>query len=235
MDHKAMIKNVEAFEKKINYRFKDKNNLFTALTHSSYANENKHEKLECNERLEFLGDSVLNIVTSEKIYFKYPALPEGEMTKIRAAIVCEASLVKCADEIELAEYILLGKGEELTGGRTRASILSDTFEALIGAVYVDGGFIKAKNFILGRMLYLIEGSDGEAAFIDYKTQLQELIQKNNIKKVIYEIVHEKGPDHAKFFISQVRIADKVMGTGEGRNKKAAEQNAAHAALDKLTK
>ncbi|MCX7711045.1 MAG: ribonuclease III [Clostridia bacterium] len=220
------------FENLIDYQFKDKSNLILALTHSSYANEFKDEKLTSNERIEFLGDSILNLIISEYIYFKYPKLSEGEMTRARAAIVCEQSLVRCSNNIGIGNYLLLGKGEELTGGRTRISILSDAFEAVIGAIYTDGGMEKAKLFVMSQMKHLIEDSMNGVVFMDYKTQLQEKIQKFSDHKIQYEILEEKGPDHNKIFVSQVKVSDEIMGTGEGRSKKEAEQSAAKSALEK---
>lgn len=229
----TLVKKITDIEKVIEYTFKNKENLLLALTHSSYANESKNDKLKSNERLEFLGDAVLNVIISEIIYKKYLRLTEGEMTKVRANIVCEPSLMKCADKIDIGRYLLLGKGEALTGGRTRTSILSDTFEALIGAIYIDGGMKDATRFISQHMGQLIEDSVSGVILLDYKTQLQEVVQKNSDKKIIYEIIEEKGPDHNKVFRSQVKIADKVMGIGEGKSKKEAEQNAARAAMDKM--
>jgi ribonuclease-3 len=228
----ALKNNIGELENKIDYVFKNKQNLILALTHSSFANESRKEKLASNERLEFLGDAVLNIVISEMIYLQHNKLNEGEMTKVRANIVCESSLVKCANDIQLGEYLLLGKGEEATGGRTRASILSDAFESLIGAIYLDGGIESARKFISTTMKHLLEDSVSGVIFLDYKTQLQELIQKSGEHKISYEVLKEKGPDHNKLFVSQVVIDEKVMGTGEGRSKKEAEQKAAKAALKK---
>lgn len=224
--------NIDGFENKIDYVFKNKQNLILALTHSSFANESRNERLISNERLEFLGDAVLNIVISEMVYLQYDNLNEGEMTKVRANIVCESSLVKCANDIQLGRYLLLGKGEEATGGRTRVSILSDALESLIGAIYLDGGIESARKFISTTMKHLLEDSVSGVIFLDYKTQLQELIQKSGEHKISYEILEEKGPDHNKRFVSQVVIDEEVMGIGEGRSKKEAEQKAAKAALEK---
>jgi ribonuclease-3 len=221
------------YEKIIGYEFKDINNLILALTHSSYANENKSDRLSSNERLEFLGDAILSIVISEYIYNMHKNLAEGEMTKARANIVCETSLAHCAVNIELGKFLLLGKGEELTGGRTRVSILSDAFEALIASIYLDGGMSKARRFILEKMKPVIDGAIDGVISLDYKTQLQEKVQKHSDKKIIYEILNEKGPDHNKVFTTQVKIADKVMGSGKGKSKKESEQNAAKVALEKL--
>ncbi|MCR4434411.1 MAG: ribonuclease III [Clostridiales bacterium] len=228
-----LLSSINEYERAIGYTFKDKNNAILALTHSSYANENRHEKLTSNERLEFLGDAVLNIIISESIYKRYSGLDEGEMTKIRANIVCEASLVQCANKIELGKYLLLGKGEEMTGGRNRISILSDAFEALIGAIYLDGGMKSARKFIHSQMKQLLEDSLKGNIFMDYKSQLQEYVQKDGEKKITYEIIEQKGPDHNKVFVSQVKIVDKVMGQGEGKSKKEAEQNAAKSAIGKF--
>ncbi|MCX7921820.1 MAG: ribonuclease III [Clostridia bacterium] len=232
IDLDTLADNIEYFEKKIDYTFKNKKNILLALTHSSYANERKAENLHSNERLEFLGDAVLNVVISENIYTKYPHLTEGEMTKARANIVCEMSLIKCANNIEIGKYLLLGKGEEITGGRERISILSDAFEALIGAIYIDSGMESAKKFIHQQMKQLIVNSINGMNCMDYKTQLQEVIQKSSDNKITYEIIEEKGPDHNKVFVSQVKISDKVMGIGKGKSKKEAEQNAAKTALQK---
>ncbi len=224
------MESLRELETTIQYTFKDKDKLLLAVTHSSYANEKRIEGLTSNERLEFLGDAVLNIVTSEWIYKGFPAMPEGEMTKIRASIVCESSLMKCANKIKLGKYLILGKGEENTGGRTRTSILSDAFEALIGAIYLDGGLNASRQFISSAMVELFANINNNAVFIDYKTQFQELIQKSGEQKINYEILDEKGPDHNKVFVAQLSVGMKVFGIGEGRSKKEAEQNAAKAAL-----
>ncbi len=228
----VLMKNVSQLEDRINYTFRNKKNILLAMTHSSFANENKSVKLNSNERLEFLGDAVLNIIISETIYLKYPNLTEGELTKVRASIVCEPSLMKCANEIRLGSFLMLGKGEELTGGRTRTSILSDAFEAVIGAIYLDGGMKNARMFIHSQMGKLIEDSVKGVIFMDFKTQLQEVIQKDGEKKITYEIIDEKGPDHEKVFIAQVKVMNKVLGIGNGKSKKEAEQAAARAALEK---
>ena len=232
-NYERLLKDLNMLEQKIGYTFINKAHLIKALTHSSYANENKHEKLQCNERIEFLGDAVLNIAISEKIFMKEFGFAEGEMTKVRANIVCEASLEKCANEIKIGEYLLLGKGEEITGGRRRTSILSDAVEALIGAIYIDSGLESAKKFIYTHMKELIEGSIKGTIFSDYKTQLQEKVQKDIESKIEYEIVEQKGPDHNKIFVSQVKLNDIIAGIGEGKSKKEAEQNAAKIALDSL--
>jgi len=225
--------NITKLESTIDYVYKDKSNIMLALTHSSFANENKALKLNSNERLEFLGDAILNIAISEYIYKNYENLPEGEMTKMRASIVCEASLMRCSNAINLGKYLFLGKGEEVTGGRSRTSILSDAFEALIGSIYLDSGFENARLFIYASMREIIGGTENGDTFIDYKTQLQEKAQKISDQKIIYDILEEKGPDHNKFFVAQVSLGERVMGTGEGKSKKEAEQKAAAVALSKI--
>lgn len=220
-------------EGEIGYTFREPGNLVLALTHSSYANEKKAAGLKSNERLEFLGDSVLNIVTSDYIYRNYPELPEGEMTRTRAAVVCEASLTRCAEKIRLGEYLFLGKGEENTGGRTRSSILSDAFEALIGAVYIDGGISDARGFILRYMEDIYQDIDRQNVFRDYKTMFQEIIQKQSDQKISYRILDERGPDHDKTFTAQVLVGNEPYGEGTGRSKKEAEQNAAKDAINSM--
>ncbi len=232
-DIEELLNNIDALQQTIGYNFKKIENLLLALTHSSFANENKEEGFESNERLEFLGDSVLSLVISENIFNNYKDLSEGEMTKTRANVVCESTISKCSLNIGLGNYLILGKGEELSGGRKRPSILSDAFEALIGAIYIDGGFESAKNFINTMMESLIVDSVRGAISHDYKTQLQEIVQKNGENTVSYRILDEKGPDHDKTFISQVSIGNRVAGTGQGKSKKEAEQNAAKAALEQM--
>ena len=224
-------KDIKKFEIEIGYEFLNKQNAILALTHSSYANENKSEKLKSNERIEFLGDAILNVAISEKIYIFNAELAEGEMTKARATIVCESSLMKSASKIKLGSFLLMGKGEEVTGGRSRPSILSDAFEAVIGAIYIDGGIERAKDFIYNQMSTLIADSVKGAIQLDYKTQLQEVVQKKIESKIVYEIIKEKGPDHNKAFVSQVKVNDLIVGIGEGKSKKESEQNAAKAALE----
>lgn len=226
------MKIIEELESKINYTFNDKGRLILALTHSSFANEKKNRR-ESNERLEFLGDAVLNIITSDYIYKNCPALAEGQMTKLRASLVCEASLMKCANNIQLGRYLFLGKGEENTGGRTRASILSDALEALIGAVYVDGGMEEVSRFIYGVIGFPFDDFRRKELFTDYKTKFQELIQRKSDRRIHYNILSEHGPDHDKVFVTQLFVGDALFGEGKGKNKKEAEQNAAKAALSKI--
>lgn len=216
---------------KIGYEFKNREILNRALTHSSYANEHRKNKIRNNERLEFLGDSVLGLSVSDYIFMKYPNYPEGELTKLRATVVCEPSLAYIARKISLGKYLLLGNGEEATGGRSRDSILADAFESLIGAIYLDGGLDFAKKFVLTNLEDIINNAvKGIEIFIDYKTQLQEILQKQTKSKIDYRILREEGPDHNKIFYMEVRIGNKIIGTGYGRSKKEAEQSSARKAL-----
>lgn len=216
------------FEEKIGYTFKNKELIHEALAHSSYANETR----ECrsNERLEFLGDSVLSIIVSEHIFTHLRSLPEGELTKIRASLVCEKALFEFAQKIDLGSYILLGKGEENTGGRKRPSIVSDAFEAVIAAIYLDGGMEAARKYVLGFIPDNLCKNSG-LALEDYKTLLQEIIQCNPEEKVEYVLVGESGPDHDRKFKVEVCLNGSVIGKGEGHSKKQAEQMAAHEALE----
>lgn len=216
-------------EQKIGYEFQNPAYLHRALCHSSYANEVKHGE-SSNERLEFLGDSVLSIVVSKHIFLNFTHLPEGELTKLRAALVCEKSLYGFADKLGLGKYLLFGKGEQQSGGRTRPSILADAFEALIAAIYLDGGIDAAARFIMKYVERAIEDFGHKPAFIDYKTTLQEIIQKNPEEKVDYVLTGESGPDHDKRFEVEVHLNSNVIGKGAGRSKKEAEQDAARQAL-----
>lgn len=219
------------FQKKTGYEFKNIDLLITALTHSSYSNENRLKKYMCNERLEFLGDAVLELVSSEQIYKENPKKAEGDMTRIRASWVCEPTLALCAKDIDLGEYIMLGKGEDLTGGRERDSILSDALEATIGAVYLDGGFEKAKEYIHKHILKDIEK---KKLFYDSKTILQEIVQGEHLN-MEYELLKEEGPDHNKSFTVAVNIDGKRVTTANGKTKKKAEQSAAYQTILKLHK
>ena len=219
------------FQNKIGYHFKNESLLRQALTHSSYAHEKHMKKFSDNERLEFLGDAVLEIVSSEFLYNNYPLKPEGELTKLRASIVCEPTLALCTKEIDLGDYLFLGKGEDLTGGRKRKSILSDALEAVIGAIYLDGGFANAKDFVLK---YIMTDIEHKQLFYDSKTILQEVVQGRH-ENLIYCLIDESGPDHMKSFTVEVRVGEKVLSTGTGATKKAAEQEAAYKALITLKK
>lgn len=216
-------------ESRIGYTFKDKNLLKTALTHSSYSNEKKVGHFGCNERLEFLGDAVLELTSSEFLFLNYKELPEGELTKLRASIVCEPTLALCARDIRLGEHLLLGKGEDLTGGRKRPSILSDAFEAVIGAIYLDGGLPCAKEFV---NRFVMNDIEHKKLFYDAKTILQEKVQQKYHVEVTYRLDGEEGPDHDKRFRVSALVESRVLGQGEGRTKKAAEQEAAYDALKK---
>ena len=215
-------------EQRIGYQFKNGKYLRRALTHSSYSNESR-EKPECNERLEFLGDAVLSLVVSNYIFHRFH-LNEGDLTKIRASIVCEKSLFRFAGEIGLGEELYLGRGEPQRGGRTRPSIVSDAFEALIAAIFLDGGLEPASRFILRFVREELDTGE-RSAFVDYKTMLQEIVQKNPEEKVSYVLVEENGPDHDKHFVVEVRLNSNVIGRGEFRSKKGAEQLAAKEALE----
>ena len=214
-------------EKVTGYSFKNIGYLQTALTHSSYANECR-QPMQNNERQEFLGDSVLSVIVSDYI-FRHLKVPEGELTKIRASLVCESALADFAGKINLGSFLLLGKGEEHNGGRKRPSILADAFEALIAAIYLDGGMEAARSFVLPFIAEQAANAAGSDLH-DYKTQLQEVIQKNPEEKISYVLVDESGPDHDKRFVVEVHLNSNVIGRGEGKSKKAAEQQAAKEAL-----
>lgn len=218
------------FEKKIGYNFQNINLLQQALTHSSYANEKRMTKLANNERLEFLGDAVLELSTSEFLYQNHPTMYEGEMTKLRASLVCEPTLALSARDIRLGEYLLLGKGEIATGGKDRDSILSDAVEAIIGAIYLDGGFTNAKEFIIK---FILSDIDNKKLFYDSKTILQEMIQAKYKEPLQYQVLSEDGPDHDKTFTVAAVIEGNVLSQGVGRTKKAAEQEAAYKTILKL--
>ena len=220
---------MEKLENKIGYKFKDIMYLKTALTHSSYANEKKGN-VKCNERLEFLGDSVLSIVVSDYIFFHSPNLPEGELTKLRSSLVCERSLCEFAKQLDLGDYLLLSRGEKHSKGNERSSILSDAFEAIIAAIYIDGGLEEARKFILGFVVKEIKHPK-VIAFKDYKTSLQEIVQRNPEETLKYVLVEETGPDHNKHFVVEVHLNNNIIGKGGGKSKKDAEQQAARKALE----
>ena len=221
---------VKELEQKIGYVFKDKSLIERALMHSSYTNEKHLKKYECNERLEFLGDAVLELVSSAYLFNEFPKVSEGELTKTRASMVCEPSLAMCARDIGLGDYLLLGKGEEATGGRKRDSITSDAMEALIGAIYLDGGFTNAKEFI---HKFILNDIEHKQLFYDSKTILQEMVQAKYKETLVYELLKEEGPDHNKSFEVCVKIGDEEIGRGLGRTKKAAEQVAAYHGICKI--
>lgn len=223
-------KDLGRLEKSIGYEFHDRSLLELAMRHSSYTNEHRMEKYECNERIEFLGDAVLEITVSDELYRKNPTMSEGEMSRLRASIVCEPTLAFCSNEFSLGEYIFLGKGEEMMGGRKRESIISDACESLIGAIYLDGGMEPARAFI---HRFILNDLEHKKLFFDSKTVLQEMIQAATKDPLSYEIVSEQGPDHDKTFVAQAKLSEQVIGQGSGHTKKAAEAAAAYAAILKL--
>ena len=223
-------KKLSKLEERIGYIFRDKSLLYHAMIHSSYVNEHHMQRSDNNERLEFLGDAVLELCSSDFLYREYPDRPEGELTRFRASIVCEPTLARCARDLCLGRYLFLGKGEEIDGGRERDSILSDALEALIGAVYLDGGFANAKEFVFR---FVMNDLEHKKLFYESKTILQELVQKRQEGELSYELTGEEGPDHAKVFRVEALVGEKTVGEGWGRTKKAAEQMAAYKAILRL--
>jgi len=221
---------MEMLEEKLQYTFRDRGLLSEALNHSSYANEHRNARVNSNERLEFLGDSVLGFVTAEFLFKTYGKLPEGDLTRIRAALVCEQSLYEVARSLELGQHLKLGKGEEAGGGRERQSILADATEAVFAAVYLDGGMEKARELIYRVLLSKAPAAEERK---DYKTTLQEIVQRKSGQMLTYHMVSESGPDHNKTFVFEVRLNDEKVGEGSGHSKKEAEQDAARAALKML--
>lgn len=220
-------KNLKDFQEKIQYLFKDKGLLETALTHSSFANEHHLEKHQNNERLEFLGDAVLELVSSDVLFRRYPEKLEGELSKTRASLVCEPALAYCARKMNLGEYLRLGKGEDMTGGRDRDSILSDALEAVIGSIFLDGDILPARKFIMDFVLNDIENT---RLFYDI---LQENVQSWSKDVLKYELVDVSGPEHNRTFVMQIQLGDRILGQGSGRTKQAAGQNAAYQSLLEL--
>lgn len=221
---------LENLEDRISYHFRNKSLLLQAMTHSSFTNEQKKEKTPNYERLEFLGDAVLELVSSEYLFHALKAVPEGELTKKRASMVCEPSLAFCANDLELGKYMRLGKGEESTGGRMRESIIADGMEAVIGAIYLDGGMEEAHKFI---DRFILNDLENKQLFYDSKSNLQELVQANFKADIVYELAGECGPEHNKSFTVKVSLGKDLLGVGTGKTKKAAEQQAAYQALLKL--
>jgi ribonuclease-3 len=225
-------KQFKAFQEKIDIHFADEKLLYQAFTHSSYVNEHRKKPYEDNERLEFLGDAVLELTVSQFLYKKYPMMSEGELTKLRAAVVCEPSLVVLAIELSFGELVLLGKGEEITGGRTRPALLADVFEAFIGALYLDKGIETVIQF-LEKTVYPKINAGAFSHVMDFKSQLQELVQRDGSGTIEYKVLQEKGPAHNREFVSQASLNGKELGIGKGKSKKEAEQHAAQRALEKL--
>lgn len=223
---------MEELEQKLQYRFQNPAYLSEALSHSSYANEHRGQHLNSNERLEFLGDAVLGFVTAEFLFLQHPDLPEGDLTRIRAALVCEQSLHEVAQKLELGRYLKLGRGEEAGGGRTRTSILADATEAVIAAVYLDGGITEASGLIHRFLLDAEKEEVVEERRRDFKTELQEFVQRQAGQELSYRMAGEQGPDHAKTFSAEVLLNGAVVGSGVGRSKKEAEQAAAADALSR---
>ncbi|GEC88184.1 MULTISPECIES: ribonuclease III [Brevibacillus] len=224
--------NFAQLQEMIGFRFRDESVLRQAFTHSSYVNEQRGKRISDNERLEFLGDAVLELTVSQFLYKTFPKMSEGEMTKLRAAIVCEPSLVKFAELLNFGDLVLLGKGEELTGGRQRPALLADVFEAFVGALYLDQGLDAVFSFMEKYVYPRID--KGEFAQVtDFKSQLQEFVQQDNLGDIHYRIVEEKGPAHNREFVSEVLLNNRSLGIGSGRSKKEAEQQAAARALVKL--
>lgn len=224
----------DGFFEILDYKFKDNKLICTALTHSSYANEAKR-RVPFNERLEFLGDSVLGLVISDYLYQNFPELTEGELSKIRAGVVSEVSLAQKARELGVGSYLRLGKGEDNIGGRERSSVLADAMEAIIGAMYLDGGLNTARSFVIKQLAPTIASQLAGKGQQDYKTELQELLQSRSTLEIFYDIIKEEGPDHDKWFTAQVYHGDLTIGSGQGKSKKEAEQQAACSALNKLKK
>lgn len=226
------VEELKSFENEINYNFNNLEILDIALTHSSYTNEHNESKTH-NERLEFLGDSVVNLIVTDLLFKKLKNLAEGDLTKIRASIICEDSFAKASHHLTIPDYMLLGKGEEQSGGRKRKSLMADSFEAFCGAMYIDSNFETVKNFLYQKFESLVVDFIRKPQTIDYKTILQEEVQKRSNDKLKYKLVKEEGPDHDKFFYFDVFLGQKLIGSGRGKSKKEAEHGAAHDSLKKM--
>ena len=222
----------EQLQSELNISFNNKNLLYQAFTHSSYVNEHRRKLFTDNERLEFLGDAVLELSVSKFLFEKYPQMSEGELTKLRASIVCEPSLVIFANELKFGQYVLLGKGEELTGGRERPALLADVFESFVGALYLDQG-LEAVVAFLEKIVFPKVEIGAFSHVMDFKSQLQEMVQQSNNGILHYEIVDEKGPAHNRTFVSRVLLNEQELGIGRGKSKKEAEQQAAQSAMQML--
>lgn len=227
MEIEKLEKELDNLENEIGYQFKDKSLLKQALTHSSFSNEQKIRKWKNYERIEFLGDAVLELVSSDYFYRTYPEETEGNLTKMRAAAVCEQALAITARQLKLGSYMILGKGEEANGGRERESIIADAVEAVIGAIYLDESLEEAKKFIYR---FVLNDLDHKRLFYDAKSILQEHVQETKAGELVYELIREEGPEHDKLFVVEARLNDVTIGSGEGKSKKAAQQHAAYDAL-----
>lgn len=227
MEIEKLEKELDNLENEIGYQFKDKSLLKQALTHSSFSNEQKIRKWKNYERIEFLGDAVLELVSSDFFYRTYPEETEGNLTKMRAAAVCEQALAITARQLKLGSYMIFGKGEEANGGRERESIIADAVEAVIGAIYLDESLEEAKKFIYR---FVLNDLDHKRLFYDAKSILQEHIQETKAGELVYELIREEGPEHDKLFVVEARLNDVTIGSGEGKSKKAAQQHAAYDAL-----
>lgn len=227
------IEYLNEFQKNIGYYFKNLEYLDIAFTHSSYSNENFDSKVH-NERLEFLGDSVVNLIVTDLIFDNFKHLPEGDLTKIRASIICEDSFAQASKILDIPKYMLLGRGEERNGGRNRKALMADSFEAFCGSMYLDSDFETVKQFLYDKFYDIVIDFVNNHSVIDYKTLLQEEIQKNSKEKIKYKLVKEEGPDHDKAFYFEVMLGSEVLGKGKGRSKKEAEHNAAHDSLCKMS-
>jgi ribonuclease-3 len=231
-NNRTIERQFKKFQEQIGITFTNEKLLKHAFTHSSYVNEHRRKSFEDNERLEFLGDAVLELTVSQFLFKKYPTMAEGELTKLRAAIVCEPSLVKFANELEFGKLILLGKGEEMTGGRERPALLADVFEAFIGALYLDQGIDSVISF-LEKTVFPKINAGAFSHVMDFKSQLQEIVQRDGTGIIEYRVLQEKGPAHNKEFVSRVTLNGQELGVGTGRSKKEAEQHAAQMALSRL--
>lgn len=231
--NKERLEEVRRFAEKNSIPVQNLQLLNIALTHTSYANEHKNEVIHDNERLEFLGDAVLDLVVGEYLFLRFPSWPEGELTRAKASAVCKPACAECSSLMDVGSYLRLGKGEEMSGGRTRVSILGDAFEAVIGAVYLDNNYEITARFILGHLKKYLDLIDEGNYDHDYKTDLQELVQRHGEVNIHYDVIHDEGPDHDKTIWMQVTVNGKRFGTGIGKNKKEAAQRAAKEAIQKL--
>lgn len=233
MTHQAREASLRELVARLRVPLTDLTLLDRAFTHTSYANENRAKHVQHNERLEFLGDAVLDLIIGEYLFKTYPQMTEGELTKIKAATVCETALAACSASLNFGNYLLLGRGEATSGGRARASILADTFEAVIGALYVGTSYDTAAQFVLSHLQGYLEKARAGKLGKDYKTMLQEYVQQDGEKQIVYTLVSESGPDHDKVFCMEVRIEGNAYGSGTGKSKKEAEQHAAQVTLEYL--